>query len=548
MAPDPGSDTAAASTPVLLALAACVLLVAACGGEDAASARAGEPGSAGPPEAAAGAAREPYDWLLRGGSVVDGTGAPARTADVLLRDGRIAHVGRVDPDTLEAERAFDAAGLTVAPGFIDPHAHGDPLDGGGFRNFLAMGVTTITLGQDGGGPEAAMLGERLEAVDAARPAVNVAYLVGHNTVRRESGVGFGDPGDAGLRRMADLVETALAAGALGLSTGLEYSPGGLAGPEELAALAAPVSEAGGVVMSHLRSEDRDRVEASVRELLEQGRRSGAALHVSHIKIVLGRDPAGARRILAVMDEARGSGLRVTADVYPYVASFTGLSILFPDWALGPRGYETVVRERGEELAAHLRERVEARNGPEAMLFGSGPWSGRTLAAVAEEEGRAFEEILVELGPRGASAAYFVMDEAVMSTFLADPHVAVSSDGSPTMAHPRGYGSFARVIRRYVVEEELLSLEEAVRKMTSLPAAILGLDDPERVEVPAGAIREGWAADLAVFDPARVADRATFEEPHRLAEGMRRVWVSGELSWTDDGPAGGVGSGRVIRRR
>lgn len=489
-----------------------------------------------------------YDWLIRDGSVLDGTGERARRTDILLRDGRIAHVGRVEPDTLQVENEFDAGGLVVAPGFIDLHAHGDPVDDPASRNFLAMGVTTIVLGQDGSSPEARRFGEHLEAVDAARPTVNTAYLVGHNTIRRESGVGFGDPGPRDLRRMADLVARAMEAGAFGLSTGLEYSPGGRAGAEELAAVAGPVGARGGVVMSHLRSEDRDRIDDSVDELLEQGRRSGAAVHVSHIKVVLEDDPAHARRILGRLADARRSGLRATGDVYPYMASFTGISLLFPDWALGPNDYQTVVAERRSELAGYLRRRVESRNGPEATLFGSGPWSGRTLAEVAAEQDRPFEEILVDLGPSGASAAYFVMDEAVMTAFLVDPHIAVSSDGGPTMAHPRGYGAFSRVIARYVVEEGSLSLEEAIRKMTSFPASILGLDDSERVEVPTGVIREGWAADVVVFDPGRVRDRATFEEPHRLSSGMRSVWVAGELAWREGGSVGGPGNGRVLESR
>ncbi|MDX1568756.1 MAG: amidohydrolase family protein, partial [Longimicrobiales bacterium] len=442
----------------------------------------------------------PYDWLIRGGSVVDGTGSPARSAEILLRDERIVHIGAVDPDTVQVERVFDARGLVVAPGFIDLHAHGDPTDDPSFQNFLAQGVTTIVLGQDGSSPEARGFTEYLQAVEAARPSVNLAYLVGHNTIRRESGVGFGDPDAPGLERMANLVDRAMAAGAFGLSTGLEYSPGGRAGPDELAAIAGPVGERGGVVMSHLRSEDEGRVLAAVEELLEQGRRSGAGVHVSHMKIVLGDDPGRARRILDVMAGARDSGMQVTGDVYPYLASFTGISLLFPDWALAPNEYATVVRNRGDELAAYLRRRVESRNGPEATLFGSGPWSGRTLADVAEEQERPFEDILVELGPGGARAAYFVMDADVMTTFLIDPFVAVASDGSPTMAHPRGYGAFARVLHHHVAEREILTLEEAVRKMTSLPAGILDLDDETRVDVPVGVLREGWAADVVAFDP------------------------------------------------
>ncbi|HEX6939074.1 MAG TPA: amidohydrolase family protein [Longimicrobiales bacterium] len=489
-----------------------------------------------------------YDWLIAGGTLVDGTGEAGRRADILVRDGRIAYIGEVDTAAVEARNRYDARGLIVAPGFIDAHAHGDPVDDPGFPNFLAMGVTTIVLGQDGGGPEAGTLPAHLDAVDAANPAVNIAYLIGHNTIRRESGVGYGEPGPEGLARMARLVERALEAGAFGLSTGLEYDPGSRARLDELVAIARPVAAAGGVVMSHMRSEDADRVASSLAELIEQGRRAGVRVHASHLKIVLGRDPAQATALLDAMAAARADGVRITADVYPYTASYTGIGILFPDWARPPADYATVRRERRDELTGYLRRRVEARNGPRATLFGSGDWAGRTLADVANELGRPFEEVLLEIGPRGANAAYFVMDEDVMATFLRDDHVAISSDGSPTMLHPRGYGSFARVIRRYVVEERMLTIEEAVRKMSGLTASIVGLSDPARVDVPRGLVREGWAADLVAFDPAEVRDAADFTDPHRPAEGMRAVWVGGALAWRDGRAVEGPGNGTVIRAR
>jgi N-acyl-D-amino-acid deacylase len=540
----------------LLALVAPVVfvLLPACQGEGNAGERPGDPVTEAmgerPEEAVVvrEPATGPYDLLISGGSVVDGTGAPARAADLLLKDGRVAYVGPVDPDTLEVGERFDAGGLVVTPGFIDAHAHGDPLETPGFPNFLAMGVTTILLGQDGGSPEVRELPSLLPAVEAIRPAVNVAWLLGHNTLRQESGVGFATPDETGRARMAALVEAGMEAGAFGLSMGLEYDPGTRAEMEELVAIAQAVARRNGVVMSHMRNEDADQVEASLAELLEQGRRSGARVHASHLKVVLGNDPGQARRMLAAMATARDEGIEVTGDVYPYTASFTGLAILFPDWARPPNDYDAAVRNRREALAAHLRDRVESRNGPEATLFGTGDWSGRTLAQVARELDRPFEEVLIELGPGGARAAYFVMDEEVMATFLQDPHIAVSSDGSPVMSHPRGYGSFARVIRRFVQEEERFTLEEAVRKMTGLTASIIGLDDPARVEVPRGLVREGWAADLLAFDPTEIRDRADFQNPHRLAEGMRRAWVNGEPAWVDGAPVPGPGSGRVLRDR
>ena len=487
-----------------------------------------------------------YDLLIHGGRLIDGSVTPARTADLLVRDGRIAFVGSVEKDTLLIRDSFDATGLTITPGFIDAHAHGDPVQDPSFHNFLAMGVTTIVLGQDGSSPDVAALEAQLAATESARPGVNVAYLVGHNTVRRESGVGFDDPGPEALVRMSELVADGLAAGAYGLSTGLEYDPGSRSGIDELVAIAGPVADAGAVVSSHLRSEDAAQVSSALAELIEQGRRSGARVHVSHVKIVLENDTSAARRLLDAMDVARAEGIEITADVYPYTASFTGLSILFPEWSRPPNEYAKVVRDRRSELARHLRLRVESRNGPEATLFGTGPFAGRTLAAVALERDLPFEEILIELGPDGGSAAYFVMNDQVMRTLLADPAVVISSDGSPTMLHPRGYGSFARAVGEFAVAERRLTLEEAVRKMSGATAAIYRLDDPSISIPPRGLLREGYSADILAFDPAEVRDVADFEDPHRLAEGMRRVWVNGALAWRDGQPASAAGHGSALR--
>lgn len=529
------TSAAVAARVVLIPL--LVAALAACTGDDSAV-----------QERADDVGRRSYDLFIEGGTVIDGTGEPARRADVLVADGRIAFVGHVKPDTLDVRERFDAGGLVVTPGFIDAHAHGDPTETPEFSNFLAMGVTTILLGQDGGSPEVGEMERHFVAVNAARPSTNIAYLVGHNTIRRESGVDFGAPGTEGMVRMSELVAEGLDAGAFGLSTGLEYDPGIHADMDELASIAGPVAEVGGVISSHMRTEDAGQVESALAELVEQGRRSGARVHVSHMKIVLGNDTSEAASLLEVMAGARREGVEVTADVYPYTASYTGLSILFPEWARPPADYDAVVEERRAELAEHLRERVGSRNGPEATLFGSGPWSGRTLAEVASELGRPFEDVLIELGPGGASAAYFVMNEDVMRTLLADPSVVVSTDGSPTMLHPRGYGSFARVIRQFVIEQEILSLEEAVRKMSGATAAIYRLDDPTIVDPPRGLVREGWAADLLVFDPTEVADMADFEDPHRPAEGMRAIWINGVMAWRDGEPVTDSGTGTVLRAR
>lgn len=490
------------------------------------------PGSSAPPR---------VDVWIRGGTVLDGSGAAGERADVFVVGDRVVFVGLPERPP-EAELRLDATGLVVAPGFVDTHAHGDPFATPAFENALAQGVTTICLGQDGSSPGADDPAAWMAGVEALPPGPNVALFAGHGTLRHQVGLGFeAAPSAAQLDRLEVAVERALRAGCFGLTTGLEYRPGSLAGPEELEAIARPVGAAGALVMSHVRSEDDAAIDAALEELFTQGARAGAAVHVSHLKVVHGRGAARADALLARIEQARARGVRVTADLYPYDASYTGIAILFPDWALPPADYASVLAERGDELATHLRERVLGRNGPEATLFGTGALRGRTLAEAAAERGVPFEDLLVELGPEGASAAYFVMDRELRERLLSDPRTMICSDGSPTMHHPRGYGSFAKVLRESVRERAVLSLEEAVHRMTGLPARTLGLDAQGR-----GLLREGWIADLVVFDPDAVRDRASFEEPHALAEGVSFVLVGGRLAWSEGAPAAERG-GRMLRR-
>ncbi|MCA8944305.1 MAG: amidohydrolase family protein, partial [Planctomycetes bacterium] len=433
-----------------------------------------------------------YDLFVRGGLVVDGTGIPPYRADVLVRDGIIAHIGAIAADSVRATETIDATGRLVAPGFIDVHAHGDAVRSGTFRNFIAMGVTTICLGQDGVSPGDRGLAAWLKAMQRPKLCPNVAPFVGHATVRERAGIALdAEPTDAQLARMQALIQADLQAGAWGLTTGLEYEPGRFATARELARIARPVAARRALVMSHIRSEDDALIDGAIDELLEQCRSAGCAAHVSHLKIVHAHEASRAGQLLERLRRARQDGLRVTADAYPYIASFASVGLLFPDWARPPAAYVAVVTERREELAAFLRQRVQRRNGPAATVFGSGPFAGKSLEQVATELGKPFEDVLIDdVGPDGADAAFFVMAPEVMERLLLDEHVMIGSDGSPTMRHPRGYGTFARVIREFVVAEQALTIEEAVRKMTSLPAKTIGMTDRGRVA-------EGLAADLVV---------------------------------------------------
>jgi N-acyl-D-amino-acid deacylase len=481
---------------------------------------------------------ELFDLAVRGGDVIDGSGAPRRRADVLVRGDRIVVVGAVDA-AVRARVELDARGAVVTPGFVDAHSHADPT--GGAALLVAQGITTIVVGQDGRSPgSGGDVGAWLHRIEQARPPVNVAALVGHASVRVRARAGASRrPSEAALTTMTDLVADALDDGAVGLSTALEYAPGRAAGAEELAAIAAPVAARGGLVMSHLRSEDDGAIDAALDELLAQGQSSGARVHVAHLKIVGGRGAARAEALLARLEAARARGQEVTADWYPYTASYTGLAILFPDFARPPHDYAAAKRDRGPALRQHLRDRVTQRNGPEATLFGTGPHAGKTLAAAAVERGVPFEDILVELGPSGASAAYFVMDEELQQRLFLDPFVMVGTDGGGGGAHPRGAASFARVIEELVRARGALTLEEAVRRMTSLPMRTLRLDEARGRVVP------GMIADLVVFAPADVRARATFAAPRAPSTGMRHVVVAGEAV-VRDGRRTAARPGRALR--
>jgi N-acyl-D-amino-acid deacylase len=460
-----------------------------------------------------------YDLLIRNALVVDGTGQAAYPAHVLVSGDSIAIIAPDTANRYTATRTIDAKGLYLTPGFIDTHAHGDPLDTASFTNFLSMGVTTVFLGQDGFSPEREDLRTWMQEVEASKPEVNIGLFAGHNTLRMLSGIAYDTvPSPEGMARMEQLLRDALDAGCYGLTTGLEYIPGYYARREELNRLARVVGEKGGLLMSHMRNEDDAFVEQSIRELLAQGQY--CPVHVSHIKVVYGKGADRARQVLALLDSARTAGIEVTADLYPYTASYTGIAILFPDWVKKPHDYQQVLKARRAELAAFMRNKIAQRNGPEATLLGSGPYRGKTLAQVARELNKPFEDVLIDdIGPYGADGAYFIMDEELQETLLKYPHVMVCTDGSPTMRHPRGYGAFARILQTYVAQKKSLALEEAVRKMTGLSAETVGIRDR-------GLIKPGYKADLLLFRLEEVNENATYENPFQEATGFRYVVVNG----------------------
>jgi len=483
-----------------------------------------------------------YDLLIRNASVVDGTGLPAYRANVLVKGDAIA---AIDPQLrdITAAREIDAGGRTLAPGFIDMHSHGDPL-AQSFENFLAMGVTTVVLGQDGSSvglasaPTEVPFAQWASAAETAGVQVNVAALSGHGSIRH-----LAEIPDSVRRlnaeqteRMRAVLRADLHAGTFGMSTGLEYVPGIYSEPEEVLALAREVGAGGGVVMSHMRSENDDTINQSIDELAAQG--AYARVHISHLKVVFGKGAERGRQLLAVIDRKRESGIDLTADAYPYNAGYTGIAILFPEWALPPTDYKSIVTQRRAELADYLQRRMTKRGGPEAMLFGSEPYSGQTLAQAAREAGKSYVDFLIELGPEGGEGAHFTMDEATQDVLFGNPSVAVCTDGSPGMRHPRSTGTYAKLFERYVREQGVLTIEQAVRKATGIPARIMRFEDR-------GVIKVGAKADLVLFDVAKVHATSSYVDPFKLAEGFDVVIVNGKIA-RENGALQPGRFGRVLR--
>ncbi|MDP5279272.1 amidohydrolase family protein [Sphingomonas sp. DG1-23] len=460
--------------------------------------------------------------LFREVLLVDGTGAPPRLADVLVTGDRIARIAPPATRTrLSATRVIAGEGRVLAPGFIDTHSHGDPLEQS-YESFLAMGVTTITLGQDGSGPRIGKdldLRPWLNAVDRARLDVNVATLSSHGTLRRAARIpdAVRRPDAAALARMAAQLGAELRAGAFGLSYGLEYVPGIYSETAELSRLGRVVSRRNGVVMSHMRSENDEEIHGSIDELIASS--LPARPHISHLKLVFGKGERRARALLDFLAAKRRAGIDLTADAYPYTAGYTGIAILFPEWALPPTDYAAIVAARRQELRDHLEKRMIRRGGPEALLLGTAPYAGKTLAEAARDAGLPFPDFLIKIGPEAGSGAHFTMDKALQDALLLDPFVAISTDGGPGMRHPRATGTYAKWIEEYVVRDAKLPVEQAIRKATGFPAGILRL--PDR-----GVIRIGARADCILFDPAKVKARSTYVDPFARAEGMDLVMVNG----------------------
>ncbi len=500
-----------------------------------------------------------FDILIAGGRVLDGAGAPWYYADVGIRGDSIAAIGPLG--NAPARLRIDARGLTVSPGFIDVHTHARP---GIFavptaENYIRQGATTLIEGNDGISP--VPLGPFLDRVAHTPISVNFGSFAGQGSIRQAViGLANRPATPAEIARMQDLTRQAMRDGAFGLSTGLFYVPGNYTPAEEVIALARVAGSCGGMHISHIRDEAAG-VLASVEETIRIGEEGGLPTQVTHHKIIGTRNWGKSKDTLELIERARARGVDVTIDQYPYTASSTGTAALLPQWALdgGQPGLLRRLDDASERarIKAAIIERIRNDRGggdPKNVVMASCPFApmldGKNLAEIAAARGRAatFDEAaetVIDLQRAGGcQAIYHAISEEDVERILRSPCTMVASDGEIPIfgsgaPHPRSYGTFARVLARYVRERHILSLEEAVRKMTSLPAARLRL--PDR-----GLLRPGMKADIAVFDPATVEDRATFLKPHQYAAGFRYVLVNGRPVILD-GTVTAERPGRVLRR-
>ncbi|SEH10795.1 N-acyl-D-amino-acid deacylase [Sphingopyxis sp. YR583] len=532
------------------------------------------------------AAKPAYDLIIRGGTIYDGSGKAPVVGDVAIKDDRIVAVGKVDGT---AKTEVTAKGMAVAPGFInmlswatesliaDPKSQSDIRQGvtlevmGEGWSMGPMNATMKRLETERQGDikypiEWTSLGDYFNWLEKRGVSTNIASFVGAATVRvHELGEGDVDPDPEQLARMRTLVKQAMNDGAMGVGSSIIYAPGSYAETDELVALTSEAAKCGGMYISHMRSEG-DRIEEAVDELIDISRRSGAPAEIYHLKMA-GRSNWGKLdTIVKKIEDARAEGLKITTDMYTYTAGATGLDAAMPTWVQAG-GLEKWI-ERLKDPAIRARVAAEMKqpgNNWENLYFGAGadkmilsgfkndalkPLTGKTLAEVAAMRGKSPEEtamdLVVEDGSR-VGTVYFLMSEDNVRKQIQLPWMSFGSDAASQAAegvflksgaHPRTYGNFSRLLGRYVRDEKLISLEQAVYRLTTLPASNLGIKDR-------GALKPGYYADVVVFDPATIGDRSTFEKPHQYSVGMRDVFVNG-VGVLRNGEHSGATPGRAVR--
>ena len=529
-----------------------------------------------------------YDLLIRNGRIIDGSGRPGYMADLAIKGDRIVRIGKLQ--NVKAARVIDAAGMVVAPGFIDMLGQSETyllIDPRAMSKVM-MGVTTEVTGEgDSIAPvnerlvreqedfnrrfnlaiDWRTLGEYFQRLEKRGSGVNLATFVGATQVRAYV-VGFDNrpPTHAELEQMKQLVAAAMKDGALGLSTSLQYVPARFAKTDEIVELAKVAHQYGGIYATHQRSE-ANALDESLAEVFDIARRAQIPVEIWHLKTAYKKNWGRMPEVLAKITQARAQGLDITADIYPYIAGSTSLSACLPPWALEGGTEKMLSRLRDVRIRQQIKQEIttdskeweniyQGSGGASGVLIGSvvnpdlEALQGKRVSQIAEEQNKdpldaLFDLILADHGQTGA--IYFMMSEADLRAAMKAPFVSFCTDSgaraldgplSRAKSHPRGWGSYPRILGRYVRDEHELTLEQAIHKMTGMPAKRVGLRDR-------GLLREGYYGDLTMFDPKRVVDRATFETPNQYPEGIKYVIVNGQIS-VDDGKRTSALAGRALR--
>ena len=503
------------------------------------------------------AASQDYDLIILNGRVIDGSGNPWYQADIGVREDRIIRIGNLSD--VEAKRYIDARGLVVSPGFIDPHTHAlrGIFDVPNAESALLQGVTTLTEGNDGSSPYP--IDKHYADIQDLRISPNWAVFVGQGTIRqRVIGFGLRKASPQELERMKQMVRGAMEQGALGISTGLFYVPGSFTSTEEVIELSKVAAEYNGIYISHIREEAAQLIE-SVQETIRIGEEAGIAVQITHHKVIGVENWGASVESLRLVDEARARGVDVTIDQYPYTASQTSINALIPQWAQAGGREEMLTRINSPETYSTIKNEVVAKilydrggGDPSNVFISRNSWdpdmAGKNLAELAIEAGlyptpeNAADVVFNIIRGGGATAVYHAIGPEDVDRIMQHPATAIGSDGPVGIfgegaPHPRQYGTFARVLGLYVRERGILSLEDAIRKMSSQSARRLGIHDR-------GLITEGYFADIAIFDPDEIVDKATFEDPHQYAVGMKFVLVNGALV-VENGQHTGARPGRIL---
>lgn len=497
------------------------------------------------------------DIIIRNGKILDGTGNSWYYADVAVKGDRIVKIGKLTG--IIAIREINASGMYVCPGFIDVHTHieGDEISNPTADNFIYDGVTTVITGNCGS--SAVNIGSYFSILDSLKLSINVASLIGHNDVRKAvMGRANREPTTDELNNMKSLVQQAMKAGAVGFSTGLIYIPGTYAKTAEVVEMAKVAAAYNGIYTSHIRDE-ADSVTYAINEAIQVGRLSGIPVEISHFKVSGQQNWGRSKEALAIVTDARNSGLDVTIDQYPYTASSTSLSTLLPDWVLAD-GQDSVIqrlqvpgiRKQVKDYMVSRLHRRRLKHFSFATVASFDPDStcnGKSIEEINRIIGRKHKagdeaETIIEMIERGGAGMVFHgMSEDDVRYILKYPFNMFASDASirifgKGVPHPRGYGTNARVLAKYVRDEKVISLEEAVRRMTSLPAQKFHLKDR-------GLLKEGFAADIIIFNDKEVQDMSTYEKPHQYSRGFKYVLVNGKIT-VDNGVHNQTRNGKTLR--